>query len=458
MSPSTPHPAGRDRSLRALAAGLAILLAPLPFLGDLRRIGSGYLLLAVAATLLLYVGAWLLRRRGIEPSTRVIMTVALLLRLLMLPMLPSLSDDAYRYLWDGRLLLHGVSPYLHIPADSSLAPFHDGLFRLQGYPTTNTIYPPGAQLLFAGSMAFGEAVGGGWPVGYIVYKLFLIGVEMGALWLLLRTLGRLRLPLSGAILYAWHPLVVIELAGQGHTDAFWVLGLAIALHGYVMGTSGGGIGGVAFGGALRLYPFALIPLWWRFIGRRRMLIGLAASLPVLLLFVAMLDPRAIENYTTVLGRFTNYYEFNGGFYYAVKGILDHYHIKPSNVIAGAIGTGTQLALLLAVLLWPLRDRTARSLALRALLLTSATIVLGAKVHVWYFVAPLFLLPLVPGSALSRAWRWAALVAPFTYLIYAVDPPRERMEIVAIEWGGFLLLALFDLRRSRMGRGATVDPA
>ena len=33
---------------------------------------------------------------------------------------PSLSDDLFRYMWDGRILSHGINPYSHIPSDSDL--------------------------------------------------------------------------------------------------------------------------------------------------------------------------------------------------------------------------------------------------------------------------------------------------------------------------------------------------
>ncbi len=178
-------------------------------------------------------------------------------------------------------------------------------------------------------------------------------------------------------------------------------------------------------------------------------VGMIAGLPFLLLFGAMLNPEALGNYGAVLARFTNYYEFNGGFYYGVKWVLDHYHLKPSNTIVGAIATCVQCISIAAIVLWPVRDRSVRTLAGRALLLTSVLIITGAKVHVWYFVAPLFLLPLAAGMRLRRAWLWAALIAPVTYAMYAADPPHERMELVAVEWGGFLLLALYGMVRDRI---------
>jgi hypothetical protein len=442
------HPVMRRRMILALGALLLALLAPLPYLGDLREQHRPYLLLMTAATLALYGGSWLLGRIGAVPSGRAILGVALVLRLAMLPMAPSLSDDAYRYLWDGRLLLHGVNPYHQPPSAPELAAFHDDLYRLQGYPTTNTIYPPGAQIVFASAMAFAEVAGGGHAAGYIAYKLFLIAIETAAIALLLRLLARLGLPMRGALLYAWHPLAIVELAGQGHTDAFWTLSLGLGLVGYAAAKSDGGMAGLALGSVLRLYPLPLLPLWARFLGAREALRGLLVSLPLMLLFIVFLDPVALGNYTTVLLRFTNFYEFNGGFYYAVKGALDAWHVKPSNAIAGAAGGALQLLVLLAAVLWPVRDRSPRALAWRALLVVTAMIVLGAKVHVWYFVAPLYMLPVVGARALNRAWLWAALAAPFTYLMYASGAYHERYDVVAIEWGGFALLAVYDSLRER----------
>jgi hypothetical protein len=43
---------------------------------------------------------------------------ALVLHAMLLPLLPSLSRDAWRYLWDARVTLHGFSPYVYAPVDT----------------------------------------------------------------------------------------------------------------------------------------------------------------------------------------------------------------------------------------------------------------------------------------------------------------------------------------------------
>lgn len=432
----------RDR-VPVFAVGLGILglLLPMAFLGDLRQSIITGVVLCVSATLLLYAGFLYLYRTGKSVRERDIFLVAVLLRLVLLPMQPSLSDDAWRYLWDGRLVANGISPYHHIPADSVLEGYHDELYALQGYPETNTIYPPVAQLIFAGSVSLAEPIGSGPLPAYYLYKLFLVAAELLAVWLLLRLLRTMRRPALGAVLYAWHPLAVVELAGQGHTDGFWVLALALGFAGYVWGRAGKGLPGLAFGVVVRLFPILLMPVWARFLQRRQFFAGALLSLPILLLLYVFLDPEAFQRYSTVAARFTNYYEFNGGFYLGMKGVLDVLHIVPSNRIAGGITTAAMLLGVLAITVWPIRRRTLSALMLRVMGIVSLQIALSAKVHIWYFVLPLFLLAFIPDRRFAGAWLWAALIAPMTYLYYAVEPNAEQMPVMAAEWGGFVLLIL-----------------
>src|SRR5215467_12049605 len=55
----------------------------------------------------------------------VILLGALLLRAMLLPLPPGLSRDAWRYLWDARVTLHGFSPYVYAPGDKALLPLRD---------------------------------------------------------------------------------------------------------------------------------------------------------------------------------------------------------------------------------------------------------------------------------------------------------------------------------------------
>lgn len=429
---------------------LLLLLAPLSWVGSLRGESTLlYIVVALTATMILYIGARGYRRHRVELSRWNILGWGLLLRLALLPMEPSLSDDAWRYLWDGRLTIHGVNPYHVVPADSSLARFHDDLYYAQGYPTTNTIYPPGAQIVFAIAMAPSESLGLDHMVGYYLYKLLLIGAEVIAIFCLLELRGLRDASFTPVILYAWHPLPIIELAGQGHTDALWVVAIGLALLGFARGRDG--LPALAMGGTLRLYPLGLIPLWLPFVGARRWWRGLLRSLPFLLLLGVLIESTTWSAYTTVLGRFTNYYEFNGGIYYGLKGIVDAIGLTPSNAIAGGLCAGV-IALLHVLVVWRWRrGGGVEGLAQGVLTLLTVQIIFGAKVHVWYFAPLLFMAAALDDGPLRRAWFWMGLAAPLTYALYLTQPASERADVLVLEWGGFATVIAWEWWRGRERR-------
>ena len=131
--------------LALLAAGLVGLAASGDLIAHGTRLvtfyglaGLGFGLLATAATSL---------------PLRAALVAAILLRLAFLPGTPSLSDDVYRYVWDGRVQLAGVNPYRYAPADPALDHVEyagrDGI----NHPRLRTVYPPLAQTLFLGVAA-----------------------------------------------------------------------------------------------------------------------------------------------------------------------------------------------------------------------------------------------------------------------------------------------------------------
>jgi alpha-1,6-mannosyltransferase len=451
----------RDRGVITIAA-LLLCAAPLALagLGDLREAFASYAVIAVSScVVLLALHAWL-RRRGVELSKTTVVLVAVALRVAAMPMSPTLSDDAWRYLWDGRLVLHGINPYLIAPADPQLERYHDALYGLQGYPTTPTVYPPAAQLFFAAAATpslLATITPNRMPtwhgVSFLLLKLLLLVLELTAIWSLLALLERLGRPLRDAVLYAWHPLVVIELAGQGHYDGMWIATLGLALVAASSGRKGRGIPWLVAGVLTRLYPLALLPLWTRREGMRRTLVGLALAIPLAIMIAPFADRGALESFVAIVARFTNYYEFNGGAYYLVKWLIDRLSLAPSNVIAGAIGTALQLAVI-ATATWRLKrgDSLARLIA-ATLLVVTAIVALGPKAHPWYFVASLFLAALDPRAPLARAWLWVAFVAPLSYVAYAVEGANESAIVLWLEWGGGALIALWSRRREKANRAA-----
>ena len=123
-------------------------------LADPSLVGATAVTVILLATLLHYGKVALINW---SPST--FFGVALLLRLMFLFYSPQLSDDIYRYFWDGTTLLRGINLYAHAPAavipPTELQPVH----TLINHPQYATIYPPMAQLIFAGGAVLGTITG-----------------------------------------------------------------------------------------------------------------------------------------------------------------------------------------------------------------------------------------------------------------------------------------------------------
>ncbi len=86
---------------------------------------------AFAVAFVLYLAAAALVVAGRVPARRgtlvLILALAVLPRLILLASTPALSDDLYRYIWDGKVSAAGIDPYRYAPADPALAPLRDGL-------------------------------------------------------------------------------------------------------------------------------------------------------------------------------------------------------------------------------------------------------------------------------------------------------------------------------------------
>lgn len=175
------------------------------------------------ASLYLIAAVLVSRARAVRSTLVVVIVFAALFRLAVLFAPPYLSDDIYRYVWDGRVQAAGVNPYRYVPADESLAALRDDVI----YPKINrrdyarTIYPPVAQVIYFLTTRVSERVA--WM------KVVMVGCEALALYALASLLASCGLPRQRILLCAWHPLLVWEIAGSGHVDAAALAFVCLAL-------------------------------------------------------------------------------------------------------------------------------------------------------------------------------------------------------------------------------------
>ncbi len=129
------------------------------------------------------------RPNGVHLGSLIGLGIAL--RLALVFGFPLLSDDVYRFIWDGHLIVSGHNPFAELPAyylaeGNEVAGLSQGLFDRLNSPDYYTIYPPVAQSVFTLAVwVFPSS----WYGAAVVMKLFLLFCELGSLWLLWRLLG-----------------------------------------------------------------------------------------------------------------------------------------------------------------------------------------------------------------------------------------------------------------------------
>ena len=155
----------------------------------------------------------------------IIIAVAVACRLAVLYDEPALSSDVYRYAWDGVVQHAHINPYRYVPGDKALAflqePNQDLFDHMNRRDYAHTIYPPAAQFIFYLITFINPTV------TFMKTAMMLFeGLTMWALMALLKQIGIRR---EQALLYAWCPMLVWEIAASGHLDSVAMAFIALAL-------------------------------------------------------------------------------------------------------------------------------------------------------------------------------------------------------------------------------------
>jgi alpha-1,6-mannosyltransferase len=182
-----------------------------------------------------------------------IVLVAVVLRVGTVVFPPYLSSDVYRYVWDGRVQGAGINPYRYVPADDKLAPLRDKAIysHINRADYARTIYPPAAQIIYLAVTRISERV--------TAMKLAMLVFDSATIGLLGFLLRGMEAPPERILIYAWHPLVVWEIAGSGHVDAVAVAFLALALLARQRNMPALTGISIALGALVKLFPLVIAP-------------------------------------------------------------------------------------------------------------------------------------------------------------------------------------------------------
>lgn len=328
---------------------------------------------------------------------------AVLLRLILLP--APVSDDVHRYLWEGKLVRHGINPYAQTADAPALKALRDEQWEAMNHRERPTAYPPLAELAFAtvGALAYHP----------LALKLVFVLCDLATLLLILSLLRDRGDPIGWSGWYAFNPVVLIGIAGEAHYDVLFVLALAIFW--WATERRRAAVAWIALGMSVQLKVVSLL-LAPFYAGRKS--IRSAWLFPVMLILPALPFVEEMPALVRGIRGFAGSGQFNDVPYYLLDRLLPHLSIF--------------LFLLLYFLVWFCHYRGRLTVHAASFWVLGGLIFFSPIVHYWY------LLWIVPLLALRPNPGWLVFcVAQAGYFIAWQTETSEG-------WWGLPLWAVFTM--------------
>lgn len=370
-----------------------------------------------------------------------VLGAGIIIRLALLAGLPTLSDDFYRFIWDGRLLASGTSPFAQLPSwymqySHGIEGLDASLFSLLNSPEYYTVYPPISQFVFWLAAVLSQSIQG----QVLVMRFIIIGADVLNFFLLIRLLSAYQLPISRAALYLLNPLVILELTGNIHFEGLMLtFVLLVVLFHHQRRDVPTGIA-LAAGVATKLIPMAVAPLLMTSDRPRRwLLIGAVCIVTLTLLFLPIIDGSLLTGLQQSLALFIQRFEFNASIYFLVREA--GYWIKGYNVI-GTLGPVLTQITAAGICLYAVLSRKNPNLSERMMWVWMIYLALALIVHPWYCLPMVALCLLTP---YRFPIYWSGLIF-LSYAGYAADGYTVPVYWITLEYAVLFVLMIWEVRQ------------
>jgi alpha-1,6-mannosyltransferase len=387
---------------------------------------------------------YLVINKTINLNWQSILLWAFLLRFSLLFMMPNLSDDYYRFAWDGQLTTQGVNPFLDTPENliaegqfdnmEHMTELYDGM----NSPIFYSVYPPINQAMFAVAVLIG---GDNIYAVILIMRLLILLAELGTVFFLLRLLQHFGKPDKLAMIYAFNPLVIMELTGNLHFEGVMLFFLVAALYYLAKERWHWSAVSIAIAIGVKLVPLMLLPLLIRRIGWAKSILYFCITGAVLaLMFIPFLSTELVAHFGESIDLYFQYFEFNASIFYVIKEIhLATVGWDPIRFM-GPILSGF---VLLIILLFAFRhkhnwDQLWRKMLLALLVYYSLAII----VHPWY-ISTLVLVGALTQFRFAMVWSALALLS---YAAYLTDAYYENLYIVMVEYVIVFAVFFYEIRK------------
>ena len=389
--------------------------------------------------------------------------MGIVFRLLFLPAIPNLSQDFYRFLWDGQLISQAVNPYIFTPEMYISEPanfpgveiarateLYAGMGQLNGSHFSN--YPPVNQLFFA---IAGFFTGKSLIASVIVLRLIVILADIGILYFGKKLLEHFKLPVHRIFWFFLNPFIIIELSGNLHFEGVMLFFLIWSM--YLLIQKKWLFSAVLLGLSIsvKLIPLIFLPLYYQYFVDK----GLFSKgfwklkkfywmvlATVIVSFLPFYSSEFARNFLKTISLWFQDFEFNASVFYVIRWIGFQVNGWDPIQTVGKILPLVVIAFVLSISYFR-RNNTGQQLITGMLFAISFYFLLSTTVHPWYVATPLLL-------CLFTKYKfpilWSGLVF-LSYMAYGAEGYSENMWLVATEYILLLSFAIWEITRSYQTR-------
>ncbi len=412
---------------------------------------------------------------------RLMVGLGIIFRLVFLFAIPNLSQDFYRFIWDGHWMASGISPYLFTPetyldspALMARQPFglaqqlYEGMGALNGSHYTN--YPPVNQLFFAIAALFGGKSILGSVIGL---RVIVILADVGILYFGKKLLENLKIPVQNIFWYFLNPFIIIELTGNLHFEGVMLFFVVASI--YFLQKRKWFLSAVLLGLSVstKLIPLIFLPLFFQWFWNvsklpqkhfdklsvttqkesnnvstnHRIVFSflklskfyLVVLGTVVITFLPFLSTEFIQNYIATSALWFQNFEFNASIYYIIRWI--GFQVVGWNIIetVGKILPLVVIAFVLAMTFFR-KNSALKQLITAMLFCILFYFLLSTTVHPWYIATPLLL-------SIFTKYRfpllWSAMVM-LSYAAYNGTQVEENFWLIAVEYLVIIGFAIWEI--------------
>jgi alpha-1,6-mannosyltransferase len=381
----------------------------------------------------------------LQQNFRTLFSAGLLFRFVFLVCTPFLSQDFYRFIWDGRLIVAGINPYEFMPnqiiKSTELFFQSNFLFEKMGSLSASHFsnYPPVNQFLFALSgFISGKSILG----SILFFRIIIILADIGIYYFGRKILVHLNQNPDKIFWYFLNPLIIVELTGNLHFEGVMLFFLIVTIYNIIQEKWLYASVFIAIAISVKLLPLLLLPLFWQKLGWKKSILFYSSTILLnCLFFLPFLNAHLISNYTETISLWFTNFEFNASFYYVFRAI--GYYVKGYNIIH-TIGKIIPIITILTVLFYSFfkENKTTQEVIKNALLVLTIYFFISTTIHPWY-VINLVVLGVFTNYKFPIVWSFLIILS---YYAYSTLLFKENYFFLIIEYSIVFSVFFFEITR------------